>query len=484
MGGEAVQPGHQILDQAGIPTFAYPDTAARIFTLMWQSYYNLQALYETPAQPEDSYHATTARQQTEAILATARQQGRSILTEVESKQVLAAYGIPTVETRVATNEEEAVAAAESTGFPVVLKLHSRTITHKTDVGGVQLNLAGREAVRRAYRDIESAVSERAGAGHFEGVSVQPMVQLDGYELIVGSSLDPQFGPVLLFGMGGQLVEVFKDRALALPPLNTTLARRMMEHTRILVALRGVRGRRPVDLAALERLLVRFSDLVVEQRWIKEIEINPLLASPQRLLALDARVIVHGPDIRDSDQPRLAIRPYPAQYTTNWTAKDGSQLVLRPIRPEDEPLMVRFHGTLSERSVGLRYFHAMKLSTRVAHDRLTRICFTDYDRELVLVAERKDPQTGEHQILGVGRLSRIRGSPEAEFALLVSDHFQGKSLGTALLDRLLHIGRCEKIRRIFGWILPENSVMKRVCARLGFRLAQPVGESVVEAVIDL
>ena len=174
----------------------------------------------------------------------------------------------------------------------MLKLHSKTITHKTDVGGVQLNLTDEEAVRRAYRAIESAVADRAGAEHFLGVSVQPMVKLDGYELIIGSSLDPQFGPVLLFGTGGQLVEVFKDRALGLPPLNTTLARRMMEQTKIFTALEGVRGRRPVDLAALEQLLVRFSDLVVEQRWIKEIDINPLLASPDRLLALDARVIVH------------------------------------------------------------------------------------------------------------------------------------------------------------------------------------------------
>ena len=379
-----------------------------------------------------------------------------MLTEVESKQILAAYGIPTVETRVAATEDEAVAAAEAIGFPVVLKLHSRTITHKTDVGGVQLNLAGAEAVRSAYRAIESAVGRHAGPEHFQGVSVQPMVKLDGYELIVGSSLDPQFGPVLLFGTGGQLVEVFKDRALGLPPLNTTLARRMMEQTKILTALRGVRGRRPVDLPALEQLLVRFSDLVVEQRWIKEIDINPLLASPERLLALDARVIVHGPKRRRRDLPRLAIRPYPTQYVTPWTAKDGSQLVLRPIRPEDEPLLVAFHGTLSERTVALRYFHAMKLSTRVAHERLTRICFIDYDREMALVADRKNADTGGREILGVGRLSKIRGTDEAEFALVVSDRFQRQGLGTELLSRLLQIGRDEKIRRIVGVIRPRTS----------------------------
>ena len=205
------------------------------------------------------------------------------------------------------------------------------------------------------------IAMHAGHEHFQGVTVQPMVKVEGYELIIGSSLDTQLGPVLMFGTGGQLVEVFKDRSLGLPPLNTTLARRMMEQTRILVALKGVRGRRPVDLTALEQLLVRFSDLVVEQPWIKEIDINPLIASPDCLLALDARVIVHGPDIRDSDIPRPAVRPYPIKYVSSWTAKDGSEFILRPIRPEDEPLIVKFHGTLSDRSVTLRYFHAMTLS---------------------------------------------------------------------------------------------------------------------------
>jgi acetyltransferase len=212
MGGAAVEPGAQILDRAGIPTFAYPDAAAQIFTLMWRSYYNLQALYETPSLPTRGEADESAGETAEAIVAAAREQGRIVLTEVESKRIVAAYGIPTVETRVAATEDEAVAASEAIGFPVVLKLHSFTITHKTDVGGVRLGLSGSEAVRSAYRAIESAVGRHAGADQFQGVTVQPMVALDGYELIVGSSVDPQFGPVLLFGAGGQLVEVIKDRA--------------------------------------------------------------------------------------------------------------------------------------------------------------------------------------------------------------------------------------------------------------------------------
>ena len=324
----------------------------------------------------------------------------------------------------------------------------------------------------------------AGAEHFEGVSVQPMIKLDGYEIIIGSSLDPQFGPVLLFGTGGQLVEVFNDRALALPPLNTTLARRMMEQTKIYTALRGVRGCRPVDLAALEQLLVRFSHLVIEQKWIKEVDINPLLASPERLLALDARVIVHGPDFRVSDLPRLAICPYPTQYITPWTAKDGTQVILRPIRPEDEPLVVKFHGTLSDRSVSLRYFHAMKYTARVAHERLTRSCFIDYDREMALVADRKNPETGEHEILGGGRLIKIRGTEDAEFTLLVSDRFRGLGLGTELVRRLIQVGRDENIDRIFGDILPENVEMQRICEKLGFKMTHNVKESLIRAETEL
>src|SRR5205814_9089042 len=215
----------------------------------------------------------------EGILQGTRQAGRTQLTEFESKELLRAYGIPVVDTRVASSDDEAVQVAAAIGFPVVLKLHSETITHKTDVDGVKLNLADDQAARRAFREIESSVEARAGRGHFRGVTVQPMVRREGYEIVVGSSVDAQFGPVLLFGTGGQLVEVYRDRALALPPLNTTLARRMMEQTRVFAALEGVRGRKAVDLSVLEEFLVRFSHLIVEQPRIREIDINPLLASP-------------------------------------------------------------------------------------------------------------------------------------------------------------------------------------------------------------
>lgn len=481
MGGPAVEGGVRVLNGAGIPTFPYPDTAVRAFLYMHRLSYNLRGIYETPRFPREG--DGVERDTVKAVIAKAHRAKRTLLTEHESKQILAAYGIPTIPSRLAATEDEAVEAANSFGYPVVLKLHSETITHKTDVGGVQLDLGSGAQVRDAFRLIESSVKEKAGPGHFLGVSVQPMVKRKGYELIVGCSPDPQFGPVLLFGMGGQLVEVFRDRSLALPPLNTTLARRMMESTQIYKALQGVRGRQPVDLAALEELLVRFSRLVVEQRWIKEIDINPLLASEDGLTALDARVVLYDPATPEDQLAKLAVRPYPVQYEGQWTDKSGTAITIRPIRPEDEPLMVRFHEQLSERTVYFRYLQMLNLNQRVAHERLIRICFIDYDREIALIAERT--VHGQHpEILAVARLKRFRSTSDAEFAIVVRDDFQGKGIGKELLRRLLDVARQEGVRRVVAEIHVENTVMQRICEKLGFKLQRSMGDPTVSAEITL
>ena len=469
MGGDQVRVGEEILNNAGIPTFPYPDTAMRAFAYMWRYADNLRSLYETPAVGADSDNQFAKRSQVAKIIRTARRGKRTLLTEVESKEILAAYGISVVETHIAFSEEEAVKLAESIGSSVVLKVYSATITHKTDVGGVKLNLRGAGAVRRAYRQIQLAVTKHNRGEDFLGVTVEPMIAFDGCELILGSRLDPQFGPVLLFGAGGPLVEVFKDRALALPPLNATLARRVIEQTRIFAALKGVRGRGPADLAALDQLLVRFSQLVAEQRWIKEIDINPLVASASGLIALDARMVLHSAEAREDELPRPGIRPYPSQYVARCRLRDNTIAILRPIRPEDEPLMIEFHKTLSEQSVRFRYFSLLKLETRIAHERLTRICFNDYDREIALVIDYKNPQTARHEILGVGRLSKLHGLDEAEWAIMISDQWQGHGLGTKLLRLLVEIGRKEKLSRIFAHILPDNSVMQHVSKKVGFKL---------------
>jgi acetyltransferase len=470
MGGADVAAGEKILNDAGIPTFPYPDTAARVFTSMWRYADSLRALYETPVPSADPDDLASGRSKAGKLIESVKNAGRTILTEAESKELLACYSIPTVVTKIATTEAQAAKLAVEIGFPTVLKLYSETITHKTDVGGVQLNLQNEAEVRQAFKAIKAACTEKAGAEHFQGVTVQKMIKLsEGYEIILGSSIDPQFGPVLLFGMGGQLVEVFKDKALALPPLNTTLARRMMETTRIYHALKGVRGRKPVDLAALEKIMVGFSQLVAEQPWIKEIDINPMFASADDLVALDARVILHDAKTAEDKLPRLAIRPYPTQYVSPWKMKDGTAIMIRPIRPEDEPLLVKFHETLSEESVYHRYFNQIKLDQRIAHERLTRICFNDYDREIALVAERKNPKGGAVEIVGVGRLSKARGRNEAEFSLLINDQWQRHGLGTELLKRLVHIGRDEKLARITAIVLADNYGMQHVSKKVGFKL---------------
>jgi acetyltransferase len=482
MGGDEVAAGEAILNRADIPTFAYPDTAAMVFTSMWQYSENLRALYETPEPSADPADLESGRAKAEAMIAAVKKTGRTILTEAESKDLMGCYGIPTVITKIAKTEAAAVKVAKEIGFPIVLKLYSETITHKTDVGGVQLNLKDEADVRRAFNDIKTAVTEKKGAQHFQGVTVQKMIKLaDGYEIILGSSIDPQFGPVLLFGMGGQLVEIFKDKSLSLPPLNTTLARRMMERTKIYHALKGVRGRKPVDLAALEKLMVGFSQLVAEQRWIKEIDINPLFASGDDLVALDARVILHDPKTTEEQLPKLAIRPYPTQYISAWKMKDGKKVTIRPIRPEDEPVMVKFHEGLSERSVYLRYFSPLKLQQRVAHSRLVRICFNDYDREIALVAEQKDG-AGKTQIIGVARLSKLHSTNAGEFAVVVIDAFQRKGLGTELTKRLVQIAKNEKMARLVAYTLRENKDMQAMCKKVGFKVRTPVGES--ECVIEM
>jgi acetyltransferase len=484
MGGKLMAEGVEILNDAGIPTFSYADTAARAFCYMWRYSYNLRALYETPSLAEEVEEGEILSARVSDALSRIRSTGRTVLTEVESKQILKQYGIPAVETSVARSPDEAAAIAKELGFPVVLKIYSETITHKTDVGGVKLNLPDEAAVRRAYFEIESAVHTKAGADDFQGVSVQPMIRLDGYELIVGSSIDPQFGPVILFGSGGQLVEIYGDRALALPPLNTTLAQRLIEQTKIYRALQGIRGRAPVNLEELRSILVRFGKLLVEQPAIKEIDINPLLAAADQIVALDARLILHSREIADENLPRPAIRPYPVKYIGSWTMKNGSQVTMRPIRPEDEPLIAKFHGTLSDRSVYLRYFHMERLSTRVAHERLIQKCFIDYDRELALVADFENLQTHEHEILGVGRLTKLRGDEAAEVAVLIGDPYQGLGLGTELVRRLIAAARDEKLQQIIAHILPENAGMRALAERFGFQIRPAEDPSVVVAVLDL
>ena len=469
MGGAGVEAGEAVLNDAGVPTFKYPDRAAVAFDYLWRHGANVRALYETPVLAPDSVPPATAYPDASDIILAARRQRRTILTQWESKQVLAAHGFSVVPALPADTEDAAVERARETGFPVAVKLHSETLTHKREVGGVCLSVRTAEGVRQAWRSIRRAVTEKAGADHFQGVTVERMIPPDGIELLLGSSVDAQFGPVVVFGAGGRLVEVLADRALGLPPLTSTLARQLIDATRISRALGSGRGQFAVDMAALEQLVVRFSQFVAGQRWIKEVDINPLFASPGAIVALDARIILHDPDLPEAQLPVPAIRPYPAQYALSFALADGTAVSVRPIRPEDEPMMVEFHGTLSDQSVYYRYFSALSLRQRTNHARLARLCFVDYDREIALVAVLHDPKTRKPAIVGVGRLCREHGRPAAEFAVVVSDAWQRRGLGTRLLQRLVDVGRAERLTRISGVILAENGGMRRACERVGFRI---------------
>jgi acetyltransferase len=473
MGGAAVDEGRQILDAAGIPTFESPEAAIGAFLNMVRYRRAQELLYETPeALPMDR---PPDLERVRQLIATARAAGREWLSEAEAKDVLAAYGLPVSRTVPATSPDEAAEAAQDIGYPVVLKLLSPTITHKSDVGGVLLNLADEQTVRAGFEQIKANVERLGDPAAFAGVTVQPMIRDKGYELILGSSIDRQFGPVILFGAGGVLVEVFHDSALGLPPLNRTLARRLMERTKIYQALKGVRGQKAVNLEVLEVILSRFSRLVSEQREIAEVDVNPLLASPERLIALDARVRLTPPG---QQRPRLAIRPYPNQYTAPFTLRGGQAVTVRAIGPEDEPLIVGLHAGHSEQTIRMRYFSLVKTLSR---DSLIRLCHLDYDREMALIAVKAgDPPL----CLGVSRYYLRPETGDAEFALVVGDPWQRQGLGRHLLTRLIEVAKERGVRRLVGLVLAENGPMLALTASLGFTPPRPVEDGVVEVTLTL
>jgi acetyltransferase len=479
LGGARVQAGRDILAQASIPTFDSPEAAIHAFLHMVQYRRNQDLLYERPESLPEDANLQAAAQRVREIIARARTQKRTLLNEAEAKDVLAAYGLPVVRSIPCATMEEAVRATKQVGFPVVLKLLSTTITHKSDVGGVMLNLTGEAAVCSAFDSIRSSVTQKVGAEAFEGVTVQPLIRDRGYELLVGSSVDRQFGPVILFGAGGVLVEVVKDSALALPPLNRTLARRLMERTQIYRALQGVRGQAAIDLGALEMLLVRFSQLLCDFPEIQEADLNPVLASPQRILALDARILLVSTDTPPEQLPRLAIHPYPNQYIAPFTLRDGTRVTVRPIRPEDEPLIIDLHGRHSAHTIRMRFFSLVKTLSR---DSLIRLCHLDYDREMALAAVLE--KEGQPMILGVSRYYLHLETGTAEFALVVGDAHQRQGLGRHLMSRLIDIARERGVKKLVGQVLSENRPMLSLMASLGFTPPVTVDNDVVGVELEL
>lgn len=460
MGGRMVEPGRQILNQAGIATYDMPDRAVRAFMYLVSYRRNREILYETPRQiPIDGGVDTEAAA---AQIQSALDDDRYTLTETESKTLLSAFGIPTTVPRPASTAKDAVAIARQIGYPVVMKIDSPQILHKTEVQGVVLDLASDEEVAREFEAMVERAARMRPDAKIHGVTLQPMLtSAEGVELIVGAKRDPVFGMVMMVGAGGITAEVLADRALELPPLNERLAWRMVDSLRIRPLLHGYRGRRAVDLDRLVEALLRVSYLISESPSISELDINPLLVTANGSMALDARVLLDREAATSNPRPysHLAIRPYPDEYVRSETLKDGTSIVLRPIRPEDEPAWHAFMKSCSKHSIWLRFRYLFKETT---HEMATRFCFVDYDRTMAIVAEID--KGDERHIIGVGRLVADADHRHAEYAVLVADEYQGRGVGSALTDFCFEICGTWGIDRVRVETTADNQRMRNILRR--------------------
>ena len=475
MGGLDIEKGRDILNRAGIPTYDTPEQAVRAFLYMHEYSRNLEMLQEIP--PKLSMSLLFNREEARTLVDQGLKRKNGLLTEMESKRLLAAYGIPVTYTAVATSGEEAVQLAHLIGYPVVMKLHSSDIVHKTEVNGVRLDLRSEDKVREAYREILAGAQAYNPQAKVLGVTLQPMIQRPDYEILLGAKRDESFGPVILFGMGGILTEVLKDQSIGLPPLNRLLARRLMESTRVYSLLQGYRNKPGANLELLEEMLIRLSQLLTDFPEIVELDMNPVIVSEGNPCAVDARVILKPSEV--SAPLHLVISPYPAEYESRDTTKGGIQVFIRPIKPEDAPAFLDLFSTLSPTSVYYRFFSPMKSLSPSMLARFTQI---DYDREIALVALEEG--VAEERMLGVARVISDPDGKRAEFAVLVGDPWQGRGVGAGLLQRCLRIAKERGIKTIWGIVLRENTQMLALGRKLGFNASRTDEPGELELTIDL
>lgn len=474
IGGRRVEEGDRILTAAGIPSYATPEDAVKAFMHLVSYARNLETLYETPRDVPLSFSLDLAglRERYSAILRS----GTEILSESDSKSLLEAYGIPVTKAVPARSAAEAAVIAREIGYPVVLKVLSPQITHKTDVGGVALNIRTEEALSLAFDEVVSSARKAAPQAEIQGVTVQKMIYLaDGVEMIAGAKKDATFGTVLMVGAGGITAELYRDRALGLPPLNERLARRMLESLKSWPLLTGYRGKPPANIDRLTEILIRLSYLIANNPEINELDINPLFVSATQVIALDARVVIDrtiaGQEIRPYSH--LAIRPYPEEFVRRDRLADGRPLTLRPIRPEDEPLWFDLIASCSPETLHARFRYLFKQPTHVM---AARYCFLDYDRELAIMAEIEDD--GRRRFIGVGRLVADANHETAEFALLVADAWQNSGLGLKLMTVCLEIARTWRVCRIVAETALDNSRMISIFEQHGFRIDRNLKEGTV------
>jgi acetyltransferase len=480
LGGAAMREGTNLLNDAGIPTYRTPEQAITAFMTLVSYARNLEILYETPKDiPIDRPVDRKALRTRFAGILTASE---GPLSESLSKELLAAYGIPVTRPIAAATADEAVRAADAAGYPAVIKILSPDITHKTDVGGVALDIADAGAVRAAFAAMLETVARKAPGARLDGVTVQKMVRAeDGLEMILGVKKDPTFGTVIMAGMGGTAAEIYGDRAIGFPPLNERLARRMLEELRMRPLLQGYRGRPAAAVDTLVATLIRLSYLAADFPEIAELDINPLLVTAGGVTALDARVLGDRNAAEDPQRPyaHLSLRPYPEEFVSRARMRDGTPITLRPVKPEDEPLWLALLSSCSRESIysRFRYFFFWQ-----SHEVASRYCYIDYDREMAIVAEAGEGP--ERELVGVGRLAAEPGRTSAEYAVLVQDAWQDKGLGGLLTDTCLGIAKQWGVRTITAITTTDNPRMIAVFEKRGFRIVNDLESSLVEVSKDL
>ncbi len=460
LGREESNSGRDVLIENGIPTYNTPEEAVRTYLYMHQYVRNLQDLNETPSElPVDE---APSKNHLKSLVRRVLREGTPILTDEDARKFLTNYGIPLIQTYTAINVEEAMGYADKIGYPVVLKISSPDIIFRQDVGGVVRGITNHSELRREYGRLIERVRERQPEASIQGVTVQKMLEVIDYELILGAKKDPDYGAVIVFGMGGIGVEIFRDYAVGLPPLNQALAGRLMEDTRVYKMLQGYRGKTPADLRQLEQILVSFSNLIVDFPEILVMDMNPLAVCDGKAVALDARIILdRRMDRQESSYSHLVITPYPVRYVTPWHLRDGTEVILRPIKPEDEPLEHDMFTTLSEATLRERFYQTIKTITHEMH---ARFCNIDYDREMAIVAEVKE--NGKRRIIGMASFVIEPDTRKCEFSVLVHDDYQGRGLSSKLVDMIIGIADEKGLEEFYGYIEPTNRKMVNLTAKLG------------------
>jgi len=476
MGGVDVEKGTEILNQAGIPTYHTPEQGIRAFMCMYEYSRNLEMLQEIP--PKLPRTLQFDRQRAASLIDEAFRQQKTVLTEFESKGLLTAYGLPVNRTEVANTADEAAEKAKDMGYPLVMKILSPDILHKTEVNGILLNLRSEAEVFEAFHKIVTRAREYNPHAVIQGVTLQTMILRGDYELLLGAKKDPSFGPVILFGMGGIYTEILHDREIGLPPLNLLLVRRLMEKTRVYRLLKGYRNRPPADMELLQETILRLAQLVVDFPEIAELDMNPVIVTDGKPQVVDARIVLEATDI--SSPLHLVISPYPEQYESHEVTLAGLSVFIRPIRPEDAPLLVELFDTLSPTSIYYRFFGTLK---GLPHSMLVRFTQVDYDREIDMVALEKANGDKERMVATARVISDPDGK-RAEFAILVGDPWQGKGVGARLLERCLAIAKERGIETVWGIVLPENTGMLALARKLGFKVSKSDDPGELEVTIDL